>query len=65
MKSISSSIVVFAGIFALTQSVPIVKVVNPGLAAWAMAFGIVTFLAGLVAVSLGLIGWWTSLKYDR
>ena len=65
MKSISSSIVVVAGIYALTKSVPILTVVNPGLAAFAMAFGLVTFLAGLVALSLGLVGWWASLKYDR
>ncbi|MEO5915828.1 MAG: hypothetical protein ABIS50_16450 [Luteolibacter sp.] len=65
MKSISSSIVVFAGIFALTKSVPILTVVNSGLAAFAMASGIITLLAGLIALALGLVGWWTSLKYDR
>ncbi len=58
MKSISSSIVVLAGIFGITASVPMANVTHPSLA-------MVSLSAGMITLALGLIGWWASLKYDR
>ena len=58
MKSISSAIVVLAGTFGIVASIPMVKVSHPSLSMLALA-------AGMITLSLGLIGWWASLKYDR
>ena len=58
MKSISSSIVVLAGTFGVLTSIPLVQVSHPSLAMVGLA-------AGMITLSLGLIGWWASLKYDR
>lgn len=58
MKSIASSIVVLAGIYGITSSVPLLTIGNspyPG----------VGVIAGIVTLALGLVGWWASLKYDR
>lgn len=65
MKSIASSIVVAAGIYGITQSVPHLPVINSGFAAYAMAVGMIILLAGVLTLSLGLVGWWQCLKHDR
>ncbi|MGJ8644718.1 MAG: hypothetical protein ACSHX9_15025 [Luteolibacter sp.] len=54
MKSISSSIVTAAGVFGLANtttgsSVPI----------------LILFLASIITLSLGLVGWWQALKHDH
>jgi hypothetical protein len=58
MKGISSSIVVAAGMYGILAS-------GPALRASSSLFSLIGFVAGLVALSLGLVGWWASLKYDR
>lgn len=58
MKSISASIVVLAGMFGVIASAPLASNAHPSLAMIAVA-------AGMITLSLGLIGWWASLKYDR
>lgn len=57
MKSISSAIVVLAGIYGLTASLPILSITGP--------LALLGVTAGIVTLALGLVGWWASLKYDR
>ncbi|MEO5714793.1 MAG: hypothetical protein ABIT37_15035 [Luteolibacter sp.] len=58
MKSISSAIVVLAGIYGITTSIAI-------LAMNASVVPLLGVTAGIVTLALGLVGWWASLKYDR
>ncbi len=58
MKSISSAIVVLAGIYGMNASISQHAMQPAPLPALGMAVGILT-------LGLGLIGWWVSLKYDR
>jgi hypothetical protein len=58
MKSISSAIVVGAGIYAITHAVPLLTTTHPG-------FVLLALVAGIITLALGLVGWWASLKYDR
>jgi len=58
MKSISSAIVVLAGIYAITNAVPLLTKTHPG-------FVLIALAAGIITLALGLVGWWASLKYDR
>ncbi|BCU79807.1 hypothetical protein [Luteolibacter sp. LG18] len=60
MKAISSSIVVAAGVYAMTQSMPLLAMRAGGVLPSLFAFA-----ASLVVIGLGLTGWWASLKYDR
>jgi formate hydrogenlyase subunit 3/multisubunit Na+/H+ antiporter MnhD subunit len=58
VKSISSAIVVAAGIYALVALIPLLTVQSSFIA----LLGVV---AGMVTLALGLVGWWATLKYDR
>jgi hypothetical protein len=58
VKAISSSIVVAAGIYGILASAPALHVTSS-------LFSLIGFVAGLVTLALGLVGWWASLKYDR
>lgn len=58
MKSISSALVVIAGIYAITNTVPLLTLSHPG-------FVLLSLTAGIITLALGLVGWWASLKYDR
>ncbi len=58
MKSIASAIVVLAGIYGITASVPLLTVGHP-------IYVLIALVAGIVTLALGLVGWWASLKYDR
>jgi hypothetical protein len=57
MKAISSAIVVLAGIYGLTASLPILSITGP--------LALLGVTAGIVTLALGLVGWWASLKHDR
>jgi hypothetical protein len=54
MKSISSAIVIAAGVYGLVN----VKVLTT-------VPSFILLVASLVIVALGLIAWWAALKYDR
>ena len=58
MKSIASAIVVLAGIYGLTASIPILTIQGS-------VVPLLGVTAGIVTLALGLVGWWASLKYDR
>ena len=58
MKAISSSIVVAAGIYGIQSSVALISAIGS-------FYALLGLIAGMVALSLGLVGWWASLKYDR
>ena len=58
MKSISSAIVVLAGIYGISASMPIL-VLHSSLVA------LIAFLASGVALALGLIAWWAALKHEH
>jgi hypothetical protein len=58
MKSISSAIVVLAGIYGISASTPMLAM-NPSVVP------LIGLSAGVVTLALGLVGWWASLKYDR
>jgi hypothetical protein len=58
MKSIASAIVVLAGIYAITASMPLLTMKPTPVSFLGMT-------AGIVTLALGLVGWWASLKYDR
>jgi len=57
MKSISSSIVVLAGIYGLSLSTPLLTLQTSFIP-------LLGFAAGGVTLALGLVGWWASLKHD-
>lgn len=54
MKSISSAIVIAAGVHGLVnvRNMPTIP-------------GLILTTASLVIIALGLVGWWAALKYDR
>jgi hypothetical protein len=54
MKSISSAIVIAAGVYGLVNVTVITSVPS-----------LILLVASLVIVALGLVGWWAALKYDR
>jgi len=58
MKSISAAIVIAAGIYGITLSVPLFLAQHTYMPVIGLA-------ASLVTLALGLVGWWASLKYDR
>ncbi len=58
MKSIASSIVVLAGIYGITASIPLLTMQLSPVPMLGVA-------AGAVTLALGLVGWWASLKYDH
>jgi divalent metal cation (Fe/Co/Zn/Cd) transporter len=58
MKSIASAIVVLAGIYGITESIPLLTMQPSPVPLLGMT-------AGIVTLALGLVGWWASLKYDR
>jgi hypothetical protein len=58
MKSIASAIVVLAGIYGITASIPLLTMQRSPVPLLGMT-------AGIVTLALGLVGWWASLKYDR
>lgn len=58
MKSIASAIVVLAGIYGITASIPLLTMQPSPVPLLGMT-------AGIVTLALGLVGWWASLKYDR
>jgi hypothetical protein len=62
MKSISSAIVIAVGMYGLIHSVQLsamsLKVAN-GLGL------LIAFLGSIIVTALGLVGWWSCLKYDR
>jgi hypothetical protein len=58
MKSISSAIVVLAGIYGTNASISQLEMKVP-------PYPFLGLMAGILTLGLGLIGWWVSLKYDR
>ena len=61
MKSISSAIVVAAGMYGFLQCVHL-----NALPSVSMDLGLViAFLGSIAVTALGMVGWWASLKYDR
>lgn len=58
MKSVSSAIVVLAGIFAIVSTTPLFVATDN-------VIPIIGLTAGIVTLALGLVGWIASLKYDR
>jgi len=58
MKSLSSSIVVVAGIYGICSSMPL-------LMSNAHILALPGVVAGIVTLALGLVGWWACLKHDR
>lgn len=58
MKSIASAIVVLAGIYGITASIPLLTMQLSPVPMLGVA-------AGAVTLALGLVGWWASLKYDH
>ncbi|RYD67968.1 MAG: hypothetical protein EOP84_30210 [Verrucomicrobiaceae bacterium] len=62
MKSLSSAIVVLAGIYAIVSAGPALMVTN---SASFFLFPLIGLSAGIITLALGLVGWWASLKYDR
>jgi len=54
MKSISSAIVVAAGIYGLVN-VEVITAISH----------LILLVASLATIALGLVGWWAALKYDR
>jgi hypothetical protein len=59
MKSISCSIVILAGVYGITATLPMMVVPDQ------TVFPYLAFLASGVSLALGVVAWWTSLKYDR
>ena len=58
MTSISSAIVVLAGIHGMLGSKAIAGLQNSSTT-------FITFVVSLIVLVLGLVGWWTSLKHER
>lgn len=58
MKSISSSIVVAAGIYGIVSTTPLLNHST-------YLFSLVGLAAGVITLALGLVGWWACLKFDR
>jgi hypothetical protein len=58
MKALSSSIVVLAGIYGISSSMPL-------LMAHGYLLATLGPVAGMITLALGLVGWWACLKYDR
>ncbi len=62
MKSLSSAIVVLAGIYAIVATVPVFMIIRSEASFF---FPMIGLFAGIITLALGLVGWWASLKYDR
>ena len=58
MKSLSSAIVIVAGIYAVVATTPMFLMSDN-------VIPIVGLTAGVVTLALGLVGWIACLKYDR
>jgi hypothetical protein len=58
MKSLSSAIVVLAGIYGICSSMSLLMMKSHILP----LLGVV---AGIITLALGLVGWWACLKFDR
>ena len=58
MKSISSAIVILAGIYGMTAALPMFVMTKS-------IFPFIGLAVSISTVALGLVGWWASLKYDR
>ncbi len=58
MKSISCAIVVLAGTYGIGATLPTIAHTES-------IFPYLGFLASGVTLALGVVAWWTSLKYDR
>ena len=58
MKSISGSIVILAGIYGITATLPLMVMAQS-------IFPYLGFIASGVALALGLIAWWAALKHDH
>lgn len=62
MKSISSAIVTAVGVYGLVHTAQL------GLIPLQGNHGILhltAFFASMIVTALGLVGWWSCLKYDR
>ncbi len=59
MKSLSSALVVLAGVHGMVSAIHPEPVFRFGIPA------MVLLSAGAVTLTLGLVGWWACLKYDR
>ena len=55
MKALSSAIIVAAGLFSLSQAEPAFRGLPP----------LISFVAAVIAVALGLVAWWAALKNER
>jgi len=60
MKSISSAIVTAVGMYGLLQCVAFGAVRQSTDLSWVIAF-----LGSMAVTAFGVVGWWSSLKYDR